>query len=123
MGNGGHPRLARERKTLRAMVHIACEGRHGTQDTLCDTCNHLLRYALGRLDKCPYQASKPTCANCPIHCYHPAMREEIRSVMRYAGRWMMLRHPFLALGHLFDGLRRAPQDGPRQDREPGHAPD
>lgn len=97
------------------MVCIACEGRHGTQDTLCDSCNQLLCYALGRLEKCPYQASKPTCANCPIHCYRPAMREEIRLVMRYAGPRMMLRHPFLALGHLFDGLRRAPEDGLRQD--------
>ena len=92
------------------MVHIACEGRHGSQGELCDACSDLLRYAMTRLDKCPYQVDKPTCANCPIHCYRPAMRERTRSVMRYAGPRMVYRHPLLALAHVIDGLHRAPED-------------
>ena len=117
MKSGGQPRLARERKTLRAMVHIACEGRHRTEDELCSACSELLRYALRRLEKCPFQETKPTCAKCPIHCYRPAMREEIRAVMRYAGPRMMVRRPLLALSHVIDGLRQAPEEALRHDRQ------
>ena len=106
--NREDPRLAREKKTVEAMVRIACRGRHAAENGLCEDCEALLDYALERLDKCPFQASKPTCAQCAVHCYQPSMREEIRAVMRYAGPRMMFRHPILALGHLIDGLRRRP---------------
>jgi hypothetical protein len=105
-----HPRLLRERKTVEAMIRIACEGRHEPSGELCDACSDLVDYALRRLEKCPYQAAKPTCAKCPIHCYRPSMREEIRSVMSYAGPRMIVRHPILALGHVVDGLRKTPED-------------
>ena len=68
----------------------------------------LLDYARLRLGKCPYQEGKPTCANCPIHCYRPEMREKIRATMRYAGPRMLLRHPILAILHLLDGRKEAP---------------
>jgi hypothetical protein len=61
-----------------------------------------------RLDTCPFQAGKTTCAKCPIHCYKPDMREQVRTVMRYAGPRMLLRHPILALWHLVDGVRKEP---------------
>ena len=102
------PGLAREKKTVEAMVYIACSGRHATENGLCEGCQALLAYALDRLNKCPFQESKPTCADCPIHCYRPDMQEEIRSVMRYAGPRMLFRHPLLALHHLIDGLRKPP---------------
>jgi hypothetical protein len=59
-----------------------------------------------------YQEGKPTCAQCPIHCYKPAMREQIRDVMRYAGPRMLRRHPILAIRHLLDGWKTKPR--PRQ---------
>jgi hypothetical protein len=61
-----------------------------------------------RLRRCPFQEGKTTCAKCPIHCYKPTMRERVRVVMRYAGPRMMLRHPSLAMWHLFDGRRKEP---------------
>jgi len=105
------------------MIRIACQGRHGSADVLCDACGDLLVYAMGRLDKCSYQETKPTCAGCPIHCYHPAMRDRIRAVMRYAGPRMVYRRPLLALGHLVDGLRRSPRDRLHQERRAQDAPD
>jgi hypothetical protein len=33
------------------------------------------------------------------------MREKIKTVMRYAGKRMILRHPVLALFHMFDARR------------------
>jgi hypothetical protein len=110
-----HPRLTRERRTVQAMVRIACRGQHATQKGLCEECEDLLAYALDRLDKCPFQENKPTCAKCPIHCYRPQMRDKIRAVMRYAGPRMLFRHPILAVQHLIDRRRQSPVEAP--DRE------
>ncbi len=97
------------------MVRISCRGRHGTRKGLCSDCEDLLDYAWERLNACPFQAEKPTCAQCPIHCYRPSRRQEMQAVMRYAGPRMVLRHPWLALCHLVDGLRREPVGGlPRE---------
>lgn len=104
-----HARMARERRTLRAMVELYCHNLHGTKSAICAECADLLNYALERLARCPYQEAKPTCAKCPIHCYKPKMRARVRAVMRYAGPRMLWRHPILALLHLADGLRRAPR--------------
>jgi hypothetical protein len=96
--------MSRERRTIEAMINIYCRDQHGQKGQLCPECQALLTYAGERLAKCPFQADKPTCANCTVHCYKPALREQIR---------MMFRHPILTLFHLIDGRREAP---PR----PGH---
>jgi predicted amidophosphoribosyltransferase len=88
------------------MIHLYCRDRHGSQGELCAECEALLAYARARLDRCPFQENKVTCARCPVHCYRPEQRERIRAVMRYAGPRMLFRHPVLALLHLVDGLRR-----------------
>lgn len=100
-----HPRLRREEKTVAAMIHLFCRDQHGSKGGLCDECSELLEYARLRLDKCPFGTDKPACQQCPVHCYQPAKREQMRQVMRYAGPRMMLRHPVLAVLHLIDALR------------------
>jgi hypothetical protein len=108
-------RIQRERRTVEAMIRLYCADHHGTRGELCDACASLRDYALLRLDRCPFGEGKTTCAKCPVHCYRPAEREEIRAVMRYAGPRMILRHPILALWHLIDGRREEPlrRDGAR----------
>ena len=102
-------RMTREARTIAAMVHIYCQRKHGARRELCASCNELLEYACLRLEKCPFQEEKPTCANCTVHCYKPDKREEIRAVMRYAGPHMLYRHPYLAFMHLVvDDRRQAP---------------
>jgi len=101
-------RLARELKTIRAMLRIACRDRHGTAEGLCAECSALADYAAKRLALCPYGTDKPTCVNCRIHCYGPRQREQVRETMRYAGPRMLLRHPYLAIMHVVDGRRPAP---------------
>lgn len=101
-------RLARELKTIKAMLRIACRDRHRTAEGLCAECAGLFEYASKRLALCPYGAEKPTCANCRIHCYGKRQREQVRETMRYAGPRMMLRHPYLAIMHVVDGRRPAP---------------
>ena len=101
-------RLARERRTIEAMMQIYCADKHGAAAGLCGECAGLFAYAEQRLQKCPYGQDKPICANCPIHCYQPRLRERVKEVMRYAGPRMMRRHPILATLHLLEGRRPAP---------------
>jgi hypothetical protein len=98
-------RIRREKKTVQLMIALYCRGHHGTGTELCPECKSLRAYALERLSRCPFAADKPTCAQCPIHCYKPGMRERIRAVMRYAGPRMLRHHPTLALLHIWDAWR------------------
>jgi hypothetical protein len=105
-----HPRMARELRTIEAMIRIYCQRQHPGQRELCSECQELLDYAYLRLEKCPFQEEKSTCANCAVHCYRLDMRERIRQVMRYSGPHMMYRHPYLAFMHLVvDSRREAPE--------------
>jgi hypothetical protein len=111
-------RIGREKRTVRAMLHIYCrahhragedqsgEGRSGEEP--CGECGELLDYALERLDRCPFGEGKTACVDCEIHCYKPAMRDRVREVMRFAGPRMIFRHPILAVLHLLDGRRKQP---------------
>ena len=111
--------LDRERLTMAKMVGIYCTDHHGgSENSLCDECHVFLDYADVRLAKCPYGEDKPTCSNCPIHCYKPARREQVKTIMRYSGPRMLLRHPWLAITHKLDGFRRAihPKNLTRSDR-------
>ena len=101
-------RLARERRTILAMIQLYCRAQHGGQAALCPDCQALADYALQRVERCPFKAGKPTCAKCLVHCYKPEMREKIRTVMRYAGPRMILPHPILSLWHLIDTKRPVP---------------
>ena len=108
MRSTGQARMDNERRTMEAMVAIYCRAHHGRKEGLCDACESLVAYARRRLAACPYQHDKPTCGRCPIHCYKPETRMTIREVMRYAGPWMFLHHPLLAIRHVKDRLRKIP---------------
>ena len=98
--------MEREKRTVSAMIELYCRGIHLSERELCEDCDQLLQYALGRLDRCSFGADKPICANCPVHCYNAVMRARIRDVMKYAGPKMVLRHPVLAVGHLLDKRKK-----------------
>lgn len=65
-------------------------------------------YADKRLDKCVFGEEKPACKQCPVHCYQPAKREEMKQIMRWAGPRMLWRHPILTIRHLLDDRRPVP---------------
>lgn len=99
--------LAREHQTVQKMITLYCRAHHNpTGNQLCADCESLAAYAHQRLDRCPFGVNKPTCANCPVHCYQPDRREQIRKIMRYAGPRMLFHHPILALLHLIDNFRK-----------------
>jgi len=95
-------RVHREKMTVRAMIRIYCVAHHGRSKELCSECRGLLEYSHERIEACPLLENKPTCAECKIHCYGLARREQIRQVMRFSGPRMICRHPVLALRHMMD---------------------
>ena len=99
------------------MVDIYCSAHHEATD-LCEDCEKFLDYAEVRLEKCPFGEDKPTCANCPVHCYKKEYRAQAKTIMRYAGPRMLLRHPILTISHYIDGRRRAkhPRELTRDER-------
>ncbi|MBE9547751.1 MAG: nitrous oxide-stimulated promoter family protein [Proteobacteria bacterium] len=99
-----HREMTRENRTVEAMISIFCHGQHSNNgEGLCPECGELLDYARMRLEKCPFQENKPTCAKCPVHCYKPDMKEKIRVVMKYAGPRMLYKHPALMGAYYIDG--------------------
>ncbi len=113
-----HKRIRREKNTIDAMIGIYCRDHHGTSGELCADCTELREYAHLRLERCRYQEKKPTCGNCPVHCYKPSMKERVMEVMSYSGPRMTLRHPYFALMHIFDGFKRAPKKPATRTKEP-----
>lgn len=105
----GAVRRAREFRTIAAMLRMYCRAHHGaTERELCPDCAALHDYAHRRLARCVFGEAKPTCATCTVHCYKPAMRNQVRRVMRWAGPRMLWRHPLLAIRHLIAERRPAP---------------
>ncbi len=105
-------RLDRELKTITAMAKIYCRKHHnsaGAHDgEICEDCGNFLDYARQRLAHCPYQEQKPTCGNCPIHCYKKAMQSKAQQIMRYSGPRMAWRHPLMTYFHLIDSRKKPP---------------
>lgn len=102
-------RRARAVKTVAAMARMYCDGHaHADRAPLCPDCTRLLAYATRRLQRCVFGDDKPNCADCPVHCYRADMRIQIKTVMRWAGPRMLLRHPILAIAHMLAERRSAP---------------
>jgi hypothetical protein len=110
--------LTRDLKTLAVFIGIYCRGRHAaaarspvelkTHDVaaiagrpveLCPECRKLLTHAFVKRTHCPMHP-KPQCKHCPVHCYHPTYRAQIREVMKYSGRRMVLTGRLDYLVHL-----------------------
>ncbi|HLW10126.1 MAG TPA: nitrous oxide-stimulated promoter family protein [Fermentimonas sp.] len=89
----------KEKDVVSKMINIYCRSKHKHGRELCAECRSLNEYALQRLERCPFGEEKPTCGTCKIHCYKKDMREQIKTVMRFAGPRMLLHHPIDAITH------------------------
>jgi hypothetical protein len=98
-------RIARELYTVKKMIEMYCRGHHHAPTALCGSCASLWDYVEERAQRCPFAQNKPTCLNCTVHCFKKERRDEIGTVMRYAGPRMLWRHPVLAVLHLLDGKK------------------
>ena len=111
-------KLRRDLRTLARFVHVYCRRRHpdaikgpvrlrdvdvervyGCRLRLCAACGKLLAHATVKRKTCPLEP-KPACKRCPTHCYAPHYRTQIREVMKYSGRHLVLRGRLDYLIHL-----------------------
>ena len=110
--------LERDLKVLALFIQIYCRYQHSRSDRsivqlcthdvtaiagkpveLCPDCKKLLAHSFVKRSHCPLNP-KPMCKHCPCHCYHPKYREQIRQVMKYSGRNMVMRGRLDYLLHL-----------------------
>ena len=75
-------------------------GEAGSTGQLCPECADLVRYAAARLRHCPLKP-KPSCKNCPVHCYRPDYRQKIREIMAWSGKRLILRGRLDLIVHYF----------------------
>jgi len=115
------PLTKKERKDLRLLVSftaIYCRHHHnaptiGTdvgctaseplvtgEQQLCSDCRDFLGYAVARRIACPLEP-KPVCKQCPVHCYKPVYRQQVKEVMRFSGQKLLRRGRIDLLWHLF----------------------
>lgn len=87
-------RIAREKLTIKKMIALY-ESQCPQASAVQGHYDALFAYAQKRLDKCVFGEEKPACKQCPVHCYQPAKREEMKQIMRWAGPRMLWRHPVL----------------------------
>lgn len=97
-------RIEREKQTVCKMIRLYCR-HHLKQKAMPGQYQQLADYACQRLDHCQFGEKKKTCKRCPVHCYAPEEREQIRSVMRWMGPRMMVYAPKDALYHVADNLK------------------
>ena len=110
-------RIEKEKSVVALMLRHYCHRYHTPDDdNLCADCDGLMKYAMERLSHCRWGNSKPSCRKCPIHCYAPARREEIRRVMRVMGPKMLFIDPLAAIAHAWREMRPTPQ-GNRRGRD------
>lgn len=110
--------LARDLKTLVLFIRVYCREKHrdevkrivklpdhdvqklaGQLVTLCPGCSQLLAHALTKRANCPMRP-KPACKHCPSHCYRSNYRAQIREVMKFSGRHLLLTGRLDYLLHL-----------------------
>lgn len=110
-------RIDREKRTIRSMIALyqqRCPQAQGDAEHY----QALNAYADKRLDRCVFGEEKPACKQCPVHCYQPAKREEMKQIMRWAGPRMLWRHPILTVRHLIDDKRPVPELPEKYHKKP-----
>jgi hypothetical protein len=112
-------KLQKDLRLLAKFVQVFCKHKHAerakapfalkTHDVdslcrpgplLCAPCARLLGHAFIKRTRCPYDP-KPMCKKCPTHCYAQHCRDEMREVMKYSGRRLVLTGRLDYLLHLF----------------------
>lgn len=116
MGAGEVEQTGYQARVVARMISVYCRAHHRCRDGLCPSCRELKEYAWQRLGKCPFGEGKPNCSSCPVHCYHPEMRERIKEVMRYAGPRMLFYYPWDAVVYLFRKRKNVFLNRKRKDR-------
>lgn len=94
-------KIEKEKKIVAFMIDCYCKKNHH-QETICRSCNDLVKYAQERLSVCPFGEKKTSCLKCMVHCYSKGKRIEIRNVMSFVGPRMMYLMPIQYIKHMFN---------------------
>lgn len=94
-------KINREKRTVRLMIRLYCLHKL-KEKNMPEEYQQLADYACRRLDRCRFGGKKTACRKCPVHCYAPAQREKIRSVMRWSGPRMLFYAPLEAIRHMIN---------------------
>ena len=97
-------RIEQEKQTIRKMVALYCR-HHLKQDTVPEEYELLAEYACQRLDHCQFGENKKSCKKCPVHCYTPQKRQQIREIMRWAGPRMLFYAPKDTVVHILHSIK------------------
>ncbi len=97
-------KIEREQQTVRKMIALYCRHRL-KQAKMSEEYSYLADYACRRLELCRFGEEKDSCKRCPVHCYAPKEREQIREVMRWMGPRMILYAPKETLRHTWEGVK------------------
>lgn len=92
-------RKEQEKHLVGKMIDLYALHHRGDKDNSFDTAV-LKAYAFSRVDHCRFGNEKPSCKNCPVHCYNAERKLQIRQVMRWAGPRIFFYHPISTLKHL-----------------------
>lgn len=71
-------RISREKLTIKKMIDLY-QAKCPQASAEPEHYEALFAYAQKRLDKCVFGEEKPACKQCPVHCYQPAKREEMKT--------------------------------------------
>ena len=77
-------RISREKLTIKKMIDLY-QAKCPQASAEPEHYEALFVYAQKRLDKCVFGEEKPACKQCPVHCYQPAKREEMKQIMPLPG--------------------------------------
>ena len=97
-------RIEQEKQTIRKMVALYCR-HHLKQDIVPEEYELLAEYACQRLDYCQFGENKKSCKKCPVHCYTPQKRQQIREIMRWAGPRMLFYAPKDTVVHIWHSIK------------------
>ncbi|MHC4472071.1 MAG: nitrous oxide-stimulated promoter family protein [Planctomycetota bacterium] len=77
---------------------------------VCEDCRRLLAHAVVKRARCPLDP-KPACRLCTVHCYSPDYRQQVREVMKFSGRHLILRGHLHLLFHFLERPPKEPAPG------------
>ncbi len=97
--------VPKEKQHIKKSFLAYCHKNHGTNDDkLCPKCTALLASVMVKMNKCMYGVTKPICDRCDKSCFGAAQTKEFLKIMKSSSRFMMFRHPIMALKHKLQSL-------------------
>ncbi len=93
-----------EQHIIEEMIRLYCLKKH-RQKNLCPDCQALLDYALGRLERCPFQESKSFCSHCPVPLLQTGNAKTRAGGNAFFRPRMLFHHPVLVVKHMIESNR------------------